>query len=110
MAKITLSFTPEMEELIISGKKICTTRQEQKGAIGDTFTVRGSNYRIVDVQPYRMESIAANFYRLEGFSSRKDFVQYWDSLYGYPCHWDSIFLLFPVHFFTLIGGKGDATD
>ncbi len=103
MAEILIRFTPEMEDLILAGKKICTTRLEQKGAVGDTFIVRGFVYRIVDIQNCRMEEISAKFYRLEGFSSRDDFVRYWDSLYGYPCHWDSIFLLFPVHFFTLIG-------
>jgi hypothetical protein len=34
MTLITLKFTPEMEDLIFAGKKICTTRDEQKGKIG----------------------------------------------------------------------------
>ena len=40
MAQINLKFSPEMETLIMQGKKICTTRDEQKGEIGDFIQTR----------------------------------------------------------------------
>ncbi|HJK78035.1 MAG TPA: hypothetical protein O0Y06_00025 [Methanocorpusculum sp.] len=103
MAEVLIRFTPEMENLIIAGKKICTTRLERKGAVGDIFVVRGFVYRLVEIRSYSLDYIATNFYRLEGFSSRDEFIRFWVSIAGYPSFWESKSVSFPAHFFTLVG-------
>lgn len=74
MTLINLKFSPEMESLIIQGKKICTTRDEQKGEIGDTFTVRDRLYRIVGIEYDEIEYIEA-WHLLEGFETPELFVE-----------------------------------
>lgn len=73
MARINLKFSPEMESLIMQGKKICTTRDEQKGEIGDTFIVRDREYRIVGIEYDELEYLEA-WHLLEGFETPEQFI------------------------------------
>lgn len=67
MGIIDLAFSPEMARAALGGRKWCTSRRERKGCPGDVFEIDGVWFRIIDIQPYRIHSIATTFYRLEGF-------------------------------------------
>lgn len=41
MTEITLEFRPDLEALVLSRRKTCTTRRSKKGKRGDVFTVQG---------------------------------------------------------------------
>jgi hypothetical protein len=73
MPLITLNFSPEMEELMMQGKKICTTRLEQKGEIGDCFVVQDRLYRIVGLESEELAWMSA-YHLLEGFESPEDYL------------------------------------
>lgn len=72
MVLIDLKFSPEMEDLVIQGMKICTTRTERKGDVGDLFKVRDRWYRIVGIEADSFEYIQA-WHLLEGFETPEEF-------------------------------------
>jgi len=98
MTLINLKFSPEMESLIIQGKKICTTRDEQKGEIGDTFTVRDRLYRIVGIEYDELEYIEA-WHLLEGFETPEQFVEMMMEFYPTLVSDDALYL----HWFAYVG-------
>ncbi|GEM_PF-1651759 len=101
MPVIPLAFAPEMEELIIQGKKCCTSRHERKGDIGDLFLVKDRLYRIVHIHSCALYSVRDAYYNAEGFSSPEEFQQFWDRLYPKrSLHRDSQILY--VHFFAYV--------
>lgn len=96
MSLINLKFSPEMEELVLQGKKCCTTRDEKKGDVGDVFRVKDRLYRIVQVSSYDVSSIA-HLYRLEGFEFIYQFIKAIEEIY--PDIYDSGDNVVYVHFF-----------
>lgn len=72
MSLINLKFSPEMEELILQGKKCCTTRDEKKGEAGDLFVVGTRVYRIIQINECDLNyaSVMAN---AEGFNNDIEF-------------------------------------
>lgn len=68
MALINLKFSPEMEELILQGKKCCTTRDDKKGDTGDIFVVGNRVYRIIEIEEICID-VGVSFYKQEGFES-----------------------------------------
>lgn len=68
MTLITLKFTPDMEEAILQGRKCCTTRDEQKGNLGDLFVVKDRVYRLLQVDR-RMHPYECTDFLIEGFES-----------------------------------------
>lgn len=69
---ITLKFSPDMTERILNGYKCCTTRDEQKGNVGDLFTVAGQMYRICRIGSHYFMNVTY-LYEAEGFSSEEAF-------------------------------------
>lgn len=80
MAVIDLKFNREMEIAAVEGHKIATTRDEQKGEPGDTFSIGGTWFRLVDVQPVSLPLVRNRFYHLEGFCTPAGFEQYWRNI------------------------------
>jgi len=80
MAQINLKFSPEMESLVMQGRKICTTRDEPKGQIGDTFIVENRLYRIVCIDETDFDCVLP-WYELEGFESEDAFVDKLEEYY-----------------------------
>lgn len=101
MAIIQLSFTSKMALAIRDGRKLCTTRLEQKGNPGDEFLACccGEPQRIIDVIQLPLWRIATEMYRLEGFNSPEEFIKTWNTLPGYPEYKYAKYAEFPVHFF-----------
>lgn len=80
MTIINLKFSPEMEELVLQGKKCCTTRDEQKGEVGDLFRVKDRMYRIIQVDESDLlySSAMAN---AEGFKSDIEYLDCMSEIY-----------------------------
>ncbi|MDV0442642.1 hypothetical protein [Methanorbis furvi] len=102
MVEIQLSFTPEMEAAILSRRKTCTTRLEQKGEAGDTFRLKDGRVCFIScVANFKFWQIVSILYGAEGFDEPGDFTDFWNNLPGYPNHEECWGRTFPVHFFTL---------
>lgn len=81
MVRIIIKFRPTMEILVGRGVKRATTRTEPKGDVGDTFLVRGREYRLLDVRPMLLGDIRDQFYEMEGFISPGQFQRIWILIY-----------------------------
>jgi hypothetical protein len=81
MPEVTLPFNEEMRRAIREGKKVCTSRSEKKGEIGDWFTLDGRIFRIVDIQFRMLGWIRDTMYRLEGFDSPEAFETLWRKIH-----------------------------
>lgn len=79
---ITLLFSEEMTEAVLEGRKVLTSRRTCKGATGDTFEIRGSQYRLVDVFRCELRNVRDTLFRLEGCDSPEQFEQVWRGLHG----------------------------
>lgn len=98
MPIIKLKFSPEMEEMILQGKKCCTTRDEQKGEIGDVFRLKGDRlYRIVDIIEIEYECID-EYYKMDGFDSVDDYLDVIDKVYPSLAPEDLVY----IHFFQYL--------
>lgn len=92
---INIPFSYEMYGAISQGKKVCTTRSEKKGEIGDLFVIAGKAYRIVDVRPMPLWEVGDTLYRQEGCSSPAAYRDLWRRLHQgrfsaeqtYYVHW-----------------------
>ncbi len=76
-----LSFTPEMEDLILDGYKVMTSRR-LPFSVGYSFTIGGACYRVIASfeAPYPM--IRDLFFYAEGFCSPEELDTYFEGL-GY---------------------------
>jgi len=99
MTHINLKFSPEMEELILQGRKICTMRREQKGQIGDTFTIGTRIYRLVDVHTDRVGLICGWYHKLEGFESEESLLDALCGIYPYITEYQYLY----THWFAYVG-------
>lgn len=77
MPSITLQFAPEMRQAIREGRKVCTTRAEPMGKVGDTFETDGRTYRIVDVSADWLGEVRDTLYLQEGFDCPEAFEAFW---------------------------------
>jgi len=95
MSWISIPFSREMERAIIGGRKVCTTRKEIKGEVGDYFIVSGKAYRIVWIEEVTLETVRDHLYCLEGCGSPTEFEALWRRLHRghfsgekwYHLHW-----------------------
>lgn len=81
MTLIILKFSPEMEDLIMQGRKCMTTQVTRKGEPGDIFIVRNRVYRLLTVLHTHSLEMLRYCYRDEGFNSFNDFKKYLISIY-----------------------------
>ena len=98
MALINLKFSPEMEELVLQGKKCCTTRDEKKGEVGDLFVVKNRLYRIVQIDCIQFVDVLT-MYNSEGFTSEIEFEDEMMNYYTGITYDDEIY----IHFFAYVG-------
>lgn len=71
-----LTFTREMEEAILSGKKTKTTRAHPRQE-GEIFVVRGHHYRIKRVWPQTLATVKTFYFAAEGFTTPEAFEIFW---------------------------------
>jgi hypothetical protein len=82
MAEIDIQFSDEMAEAALNGQKICTTRSERKGEIGDTFQILGAKFILIDIWPATwITYVRDDLYRLEGCESPEEFERIWRALH-----------------------------
>lgn len=74
-------FHPEMAQLLLAGKKHCTTRSEKIGEPGDTFEIKGVMFRIDTVRSEKFGVISYSFYDCEGFTSHLEFMKFWQRIH-----------------------------
>jgi hypothetical protein len=97
MSLITLKFSSRMATAALEGRKICTSRDEQKGRAGDEFEIQGVRFRIIDVGTMTLQNVREHFYRLEGCESPEDFEILWRSLHRRNFSAEKVYF---VHFFA----------
>lgn len=74
MNKIELKFNDKMKELVISGKKTCTTRRTKHGEVGDYFVIDDEHaYVITEITEGTLYDISNMYYSKEGFENPDDF-------------------------------------
>ena len=89
MTQIEIPFSREMAIAAIDGKKIATTRSEQKGHRGDTFGIPGVDlgecetymFRLIEIIGIDLDSVKNIYFRLEGFDSPEAFEKAWRALH-----------------------------
>jgi uncharacterized protein YqfB (UPF0267 family) len=98
-ATIEIPFSNEMQEAVIQGRKICTTRKEAKGRAGDLFRVRGQLCRILSIQEIYLDVVSDVFFRCEGCESPDEFRDLWRRLHR--GHYSGQKRYY-VHFFAIV--------
>jgi hypothetical protein len=68
------------------------------GRPGDTFTVDGRQFEIVDVSERTLKAIASRHYRMDGYDSPEDFIRNWTAHHSLQ---DPEFRLY-IHWFRKI--------
>ena len=82
MSKVVeIPFSKVMVKAVLEGRKVCTSRSEVKGDLGDTFMIADKEYRIVDIQRHRLISVTSMLFRQEGTNSPEEFEELWKSLH-----------------------------
>lgn len=76
-----LSFSPEMEEKILDGYKVMTSRRLPY-PIGYTFTIRGKAFRVIAAFFSRYHVIRDCFFYSEGFCSPGELEDFFEEI-GY---------------------------
>lgn len=74
-------FRKEFERGMRMDVKVATTRSSKLGEPGDLFFVHGMLFEILSVKPEFLNIVADRYYQLEGFASRKGFVQAWRAIH-----------------------------
>ena len=80
MTEIELKFNPEFIPLILSGKKVITTRMKPKGKIGDTFDIGGKKHVITYIHSDNLRYILRKYF-YEGFKSKAEFHKALEKIY-----------------------------
>jgi hypothetical protein len=101
---LDIPFSKEMVRAVFCGCKVCTSRREQKGGIGDVFYITSDDqtrckFRIVDVQQHTLGFITEKLYLQEGTASPQEFESLWRRLHR--GHYDPNKIMY-VHWFARI--------
>ena len=110
MADITIPFSWNMARAAIEGYKVCTSRSDQKGEIGDTFFIvhpdakKTCDFRIIDIKELPLSYITGALYRQEGCKTSREFIDLWKSLHRGHYRPDKEYF---VHWFARIEYTGD---
>lgn len=99
MTEVFIPFSQEMADKAISGNKLCTSRREIKGMIGDTFKIREKTFKIVDIEKFKLGFITEKFYKIEGVETPFEFIDLWKSLHR--GHYNPESEMY-VHFFAVV--------
>jgi hypothetical protein len=99
MADIDLELTRAEKAAILNG---CghLYRDRPMGKAGDLFSIQGKRFEIIDVSQRTLETVANNYYSMEGFTSPCDFMEAWKT--GRPGRWEPEKRVY-VHWFRLEG-------
>lgn len=79
--KIDLPFLSEFEIVMLSGKKMVTTRTKRFGYPSDWFEAFGRVFVLTEVYPSFLDVAVSLHYLEEGFNSPQEFIECWDMLH-----------------------------
>ena len=83
--KVFIPFHEDMAFQILAGRKTCTSRNKRYGNPGDTFNVRDETEETVceltEVKKEKLQTVAYEYYRAEGFNSVEGFVDKWNEIH-----------------------------
>ena len=86
MSKVVqIPFIPELEEKLVLGKVLMTSRTRRYGDPGDTFTIeylkRPHNFKILGVIKLELEVVAREFHEEHGFKTPNHYREAWKKLH-----------------------------
>jgi hypothetical protein len=99
---VEIKFSKRNENAILEGKKFCTSRREQKGAIGDTFYLGNGVFIITEVIVKTLWDVAHYHYIEEGYESPEAFAIDWYGLHR--GHFKPNQIVY-VHWFSKVGER-----
>ncbi len=94
--KVDIPFRGKFQNLMLSGKKTCTSRYAPYGRRGDYFEAFGAVFSITKVFRARVRHVARFYFRDEGFRTGSDFLRNWREIYPVKNDLDELVY---VHFF-----------
>ena len=94
---IKIPFMAEWHNVMLDGKKTCTSRNKRYGKIGDTFEVFGARYEITQIEQRNLLEVTANFYLAEGCETSNEFIAVWDKIYPHKL-WRGSQIVWVHHF------------
>jgi hypothetical protein len=81
MREIKIPFQPDMKELVLSGDKTCTSRNQLYGETGDFFYINRNRFVLTDVRSAPLGYVARNLYKEEGFMNPAGFIKKWNEIH-----------------------------
>lgn len=81
MAEVKIPFQERWQELMLTGRKVCTSRTRRYGDVGDTFYTFGERFALTKVTQWRLESVACLLCKDEGCVFPEEFRTMWRILH-----------------------------
>lgn len=85
MAEIEIPFREDMALAVTSGRKVCTTRSDRYGDVGDTFKVRWEAIEtrlvLTHVERKTLSYVATFLHDPEGFETAREFIGIWNEIH-----------------------------
>lgn len=78
---INIPFMPEWEAKMLSGQKVCTSRNKKYGEVGERFSQFGATFEITEVRRLSLGDITKYYYKEEGCKSSEEFIKVWLKLH-----------------------------
>lgn len=100
MAEIEIPFMDRFKISMLSGFKVCTSRNKKYGEPEDTFWVWGNKFKLIAIVKFPLSYVKFYFFNIEGFETELEFMECWAKLHpkkGYDPE-----QLVWVHFFEKI--------
>lgn len=79
--KVYIPFKEQFKDVMLSGKKIKTTRSKRYGSPGDWFEIFGAKFQIESVEKKQLGRIAMWDYEDEGFDTMVEFIECWNEIH-----------------------------
>ena len=98
--EIEIPFMESFKDMMLTDKKVCTSRNKIYGDPGDTFKIFGAKFKLICVAELPLDIVAEYFYTQEGCETPDNFRIVWVDLHPRK-GWDPDQRVF-THFFTRV--------
>jgi hypothetical protein len=78
---VSIPFKTYWKSKLLAGLKTCTTRTAKYGKPGDTFSIFGGEFEIIDVVRVKLSTVKSDFYNKEGCLTPLVFEAAWCSVH-----------------------------
>jgi rRNA processing protein Gar1 len=79
--RIHIPFREQFKEVMRTGKKTCTSRNEKYGDVGDIFGAFSKWFVLTEVRQEKLTTVAHFLYREEGFNRSSEFMDCWNQIH-----------------------------